>query len=255
MTAAIYFSPTFTSKKGAVAIGKELSENGSVLELDVTRYDAVPEKTRFCREDLVVFGAPVYGGRLYRGCKERFAQFSGDQTPCVITVTYGNRHYDDALLELSDLVRERGFVPVAGAALIGQHTYGEIQVGRPDERDMEEDREFAARVRENLASGKVLEEVPGHRPYIKGEEGGRGGNFRPLTKETCISCGICVKECPEGAIEADCRTIKEDKCIACFRCIRICPVQAKHMNVKPYLDFAEMFTKKLSEPRKNEYFL
>lgn len=255
MTAAIYFSPTFTSKKGAVAIGKALADDGCITEIDVTRYDRVIEKTQFDRKDLVVFGAAVYGGRLYRGCKERFRKFSGNQTPCVITVTYGNRHYDDALLELFDLVKEQGFVPVAGAALIGQHTYGEIQVGRPDEDDLKEDREFAAKVKEKLVLGEILETVPGNRPYIKGEEGGKGGNFRPLTAETCMSCGLCVKECPEGAIAEDCRTIDGNRCIACFRCIRICPVQAKNMNVAPYLEFAEMFTKKLSEPRKNEYFL
>lgn len=68
----------------------------------------------------------------------------GSGTPCIVTVTYGNRHYDDALLEMEDIVREAGFVPFAAAALVAQHTYGEIQVGRPSAADLAEDRAFAA---------------------------------------------------------------------------------------------------------------
>mgnify|MGYP002799423549 CR=1 FL=1 len=118
----------------------------------------------------------------------------------MITVTYGNRHYDDALIELFDLVREQGFRPLAAAALVGQHTYGHIQVGR-------------------------------------------------------TGCGLCVRECPEGAIGEDCRTIDPEACISCFRCIRICPTGAKNMDVPAYQEFAEEFSRKLSQPRKNEYFL
>ena len=116
MIAAIYFSPTDTSRKGAEAIAKALGD-GEFLSIDVTRFDAEPERTEFGPEDAVVFGAPVYGGRLYRGCRERFRRFRGNGTPCIVTVTYGNRDYDDALLELFDLAREQGFVPAAAAAL------------------------------------------------------------------------------------------------------------------------------------------
>ena len=255
MTAAIYFSPTYTSKKGAEAIAAKMAGDGEILSIDVTKKDVCPEKTEFDSDDLVVFGAPVYGGRLYRGCRERFRRFVGKGTPCVITVTYGHRHYDDALIELFDLVREQGFRPLAAAALVGQHTYGHIQVGRPDETDLAEDRDFALRAAQNLEDGVFLETVPGNRPYVKGDEGGKGGNFRPLTSEACTGCGLCVRECPEGAIGEDCRTIDPEACISCFRCIRICPTGAKNMDVPAYQEFAEEFSRKLSQPRKNEYFL
>lgn len=68
----------------------------------------------------------------------------GADTPCIVTVTYGNRDFDDALLELAEFVRERGFLPIAGAALVGEHTYGSIQPGRPLPDDLREDRAFAA---------------------------------------------------------------------------------------------------------------
>lgn len=250
---AVYFSPTGTSKKGAEAIANVFSTD--FKSIDITRFDSMPENISFKKDDIVVFGAPVYSGRIYKGAAERLKKLKGDSTACIITVTYGNRAFEDALLELSDIVSENGFIPAAGAALIGQHTYGEIQVGRPDENDIKDDTNFAEKAKSKIESGnfdKIL--VPGNRPYIKGDKGGNGGSFRPLTNENCIQCGLCVDNCPEGAIAADCCTIS-DKCIACFRCIRNCPMGAKYINTPEYLCFAENFTKKLSKRLENQYFI
>ena len=85
---------------------------------------------RFSGEDFVIFGMPVYGGRLPALAAKRLAGLHGEQTPCVLVVTYGNRHYDDALVELQDLCEAQGFVVKGAAALVGRHTYGEIQMDR-----------------------------------------------------------------------------------------------------------------------------
>lgn len=248
LVTAIYFSPTDTSRKGVYAIAETLGETYN--ELDLTCHGV---KKKFASNDIVVFGAPVYGGRLFKGFVERLTEVRGDKTPCVVTVTYGNRDYDDALLELCDLVTAQGFIPVAAAALIGQHTYGSIQVGRPNTDDLTEDAAFAEKVAEKLESGNYsTPSVPGNRPY---KEGGNGGNFFPLTNDACVDCGRCAAECPMQAIDADNRTIHTDRCIACFRCIRRCPVGAKHMDVPAYNEFAAMFTEKLKEAKSNAYFL
>ena len=245
---AVYFSPTDTSRRGVCAMAEELGGDYSELNLTNGACDA-----NFGEKELVIFGAPVYGGRLYTGSVERMAGLKGNGTPCIVTVTYGNRHYDDALAELYDWAKDHGFVPVAAAALIGQHTYGSIQVGRPNADDMAEDKAFAAKVAAKLDAGDFSSPaVPGNRPY---KEGGAGGKFRPLTDDTCVNCGLCTAECPMQAIGADNRTIDNDKCIACFRCIRRCPVGAKNMNVPAYNDFAAMFSEKLKEARSNEYFI
>lgn len=250
---AVYYSPTRTSKKGAEAIAGTLAEQ--YASIDVTMRGSESSQTEFEATDVVVFGAPVYGGRLYSGSVEAFKKLKGHNTPCVVTVTYGNRHYDDALLELADVVSARGFVPIAGAALLGEHTFGEVQIGRPNAADIEEDKAFAEQVKkyidEQIEWKKI--QLPGNTPY---KDGGTGGGFRPSTLDTCVDCGLCAKMCPMQAIDyEDVSKVNNDTCISCFRCIKSCPVQAKVCDSEAYITFAEGFTKRLAERRENEYFL
>ena len=55
-------------------------------------------------------------------------------------VVYGNRDYEDALLELSDRAKDWGLTPVAAGAFIGEHSYSRpslpVAEGRPDEDDL-----------------------------------------------------------------------------------------------------------------------
>lgn len=245
MIASIYFSPTGNTKKSLESIADAL--DGEKEEIDIT-VDLNPDERSFAEEDFVIFGAPVYAGRIPTVSRERFHKFKGSKTPCFVIVTYGNRHYDDALLELADLAEEQGFVVKGAAALVGRHTYGEIQTDRPNEEDFKENKNFVASVK--AGSDEDLQ-IPGNRPY---RDGGGGVNFRPLTSDACIECGICVKGCPTQAIGEDFRTIN-DTCISCFRCIRNCPKDAKNMDTEEYKGFANMFTEKFKERRKNEYFL
>ncbi len=242
----IYFSPTGNTKKSVDAMAASL---GRVYQdFDVT-VEAEAEQCVFTSEDFVIIGTPVYGGRIPKVAVPRLSQFKGNQTPCIVVVTYGNRHYDDALLELADLVEAKGFVVKGAAALVGRHTFGEIQPSRPDLNDLAADKEFACRAAENRNT-KIIN-ISGNRPY---KDGGSGASFRPLTSDVCVSCGLCAKSCPMHAIGADFKTIK-DHCISCFRCIRNCPVGAKNMNVVNYLAFAADFSEKLKNRRENEYFL
>ncbi len=241
------FSPTGTSLRGAWAMASAL---GEAQLLDVTTSPA-PEQV-FTPQDLVVFGAPVYGGRVFQGALERLSPLRGQDTPCIVTVTYGNRDFDDALLEFTRFCQERGFLPFAGAALVGEHTYGSIALGRPDEEDLLQDRAFALEAWEDFQAGWESFSPPGNFPY---KEGGKGGSFTPSTTQACTHCGLCVRQCPMQAIGEDCAAIDGEKCIACFRCVKNCPVQAKGVFTPEYQSFAAAFSEKLKEPKENQYFL
>lgn len=253
---AVYFSPTGNSEKSALSVAEEFGEKVNKIDLTVVKNEI--EKKEFGIGDLVIFSAPVYGGKILKEAKERFKKaVHGDATPCIIIATYGNRHYDNALMEMSDLAISLGFIPVGYAALVGRHTFGEIEVNRPNASDLEENKAFAVKVKEKLSHYDFsIPIIPGDPEYEKIEKGGTGGKFRPLTdKNSCVDCKMCASNCPMQAIDYDdVSKINNDLCISCFRCIRKCPTGAKNMNEENYLNFAKDFTAKLSESRPNEYF-
>ena len=50
-----------------------------------------------------------------------------------------------------------------------------------------------------------------------------------INEDLCVSCGVCVDDCPVGAItlkEDQKAIINEDECIRCGRCHEVCPEDA-----------------------------
>lgn len=251
---AIYFSPTGGTKKNTSSIATALRSDGNHSVIDIAKYENAKLIEQFGENDFVVFGFPCYSGRVPEVAVERAKGINGNNTPCIITITYGNRDYDDSLLELSDLVSSKGFIVQAAAALVAQHTFGEIQVGRPDASDEAENRKFVEQLlaaRRGRFSTAITLPIKGNHPY-QGE--GKGAGFTPLTFDSCVQCGKCTEECPVHAVGTDNCTIDTEKCLSCFRCIRICPVGAKNMDTDQYIEFAREFTIQLSARRENEYY-
>lgn len=65
---------------------------------------------------------------------------------------------------------------------------------------------------------------------------------RPAFGEGCVSCGMCVKACPAGALklEAGRRPVLDPAaCIACCCCHEICPVHAITMRPGPVFRFVD----------------
>ena len=150
-----YFSPTGTSRRVAEAVGRGLNCTQTVV-CDAT-HDAVCVAAE--RGDAAVFAVPVYGGHAAPLALRRLDAVRGDGTPAVVVVLYGNRAYEHAACELADFVAARGFVPVAAAAFVGEHSYSTarwpIAAGRPDGDDCAEAEAFGRVVAAKLAAGGV----------------------------------------------------------------------------------------------------
>ena len=94
-------------------------------------------------------------------------QFHGEGTAAVALALYGNRSVQDSLSELHILLRENGFVPVGGAAVVSEHVFSDkLAQGRPNAEDLAAIASFAQQLAETLKTSSVLTAVavPGNDP-------------------------------------------------------------------------------------------
>ena len=173
---AVYFSPTGNTKKSTEVMAAAITEQYDVI--DLTRFENREMKHDFGQDELVIFGMPVYAGRIPMAAAPRLDGLTGNNTPCILVATYGNRHYDDALAEMEDIAKAHGFQVIGAAAVIGRHTYGEIQVDRPNAEDFAAYTEFVKKAVDNLAEGKgMVSVIPGRISCIVGTQ--RKNGYRP----------------------------------------------------------------------------
>lgn len=247
---AMYFSPTNTTKKVVKGIADVLSDNLKCEQCDVEfTLPGVRENIQtFGKEDLVVFGTPVYAGRVPNVLLKYIHTVQGGGALAVPVVLFGNRNYDNALAELQALLGEDGFLPVAAGAFVGEHSFSKILgAGRPDEKDMAIIRSFAEDIYKKLINGSIPEsfqplEVGGEYPskgYYQPRD--RQGNpvdirkVKPKTSEACDDCKLCAKVCPMGSISFENVREYTGICIKCGSCIKKCPMGAKYYDAESYL--------------------
>ena len=222
-----YFSPTNTTEKIVTALAHEFDQ--PIRKIAITSKKTREKSYSFNPSNLAIIGAPVYAGRIPPLLETFFKTLEGNNTPTVIIALYGNRDYDDALLEMRDLLSEQGFNIIAAGAFIGQHSYTrKVGTNRPDAKDLEVVMNFAQdilkKLNNNSSDDKVLQ-VKGNYPY---KERKSGDIFAPITSNLCIHCGLCAKVCPVQAINHnDVTSINGELCIHCCKCIHVCPTDAK----------------------------
>jgi ferredoxin len=256
----VYFSPTKTTQKVLEGIAEAL-EVGNINYLDLTPPDAQTRRFEELKDELVIIGTPVYGGRVPIDAIPRLRRLKANNTPAVIVVVYGNRDYGDALLELKDLAIEIGFKPVAAGVFIGEHLILTMATGRPDTEDLKKAREFGEKIRENLKDVKAIGDVsplqvPSNFPYIERQYARDIVKRHPFTKETlCTKCETCVTVCPTAAIKVNDTVITDtDACILCHACIKNCPTQARVINTRVAMKIARFLCKNFSKRKEPEYF-
>ena len=257
----IYFSPTKTTKTVLEAIARGIPVD-TTHHMDLTLPNSGPQTDQTIADDLVTIGVPVYGGRVPPIAAKRIRRIRGNGAPAVVVVVYGNRAYDDALLELRDLALEIGFMPVAGGAFVGEHSFASdtifIANGRPDEGDCNQAEMFGATILHKLAERSDIDQlpklqVPGNFPY---QDHMPPGNVSPVTQDdSCTECETCVSVCPTAAIALNDRvTTSTQLCILCCACVKNCPSGSRVMAEPGVLQIAEWLRENCRDPRQPELF-
>lgn len=251
----VYFSAKGTTKICAGCI----AEN---LQMEVRPYDWLREP---CKEpvtipsgDVLLFSMPVYGGLIPPMYADMARNLKGSRTPAIVAAVYGNRHYDNALLEMKDILTEQGFWVIAAGAFLAEHSiFPNVAAGRPDEQDKAAMAEFAVQCRRILAEGNpeqyhelAVPGTPGYDPHAF-----KGGSMQPSGDDSCIGCGACVEICPKKAVDAaNPRETKAGLCMSCGACIRVCPTGARNYHGDAYREASVRFAERCSAYRTPETF-
>ena len=214
-----HFSPTGGTKKVADAIAAGFRT--PVVEMDLTKVDST---VILGENDALMAVLPVYAGRVPQISLERLSALKANGQKAVAVVVYGNREFDDALLETKESLEANGFRVIAAAAFIAEHSIvRSIAANRPDADDEALCHQFAMDVMAKADDAASIQ-VPGNIPYKELKPSA----FHPAANETCVQCGACADQCPVGAIPPDNPSETcNDLCINCMRCVQICPQQCR----------------------------
>ena len=248
----IVFSPTGGTKKVSALLTGALE--GQVTSVDLTDSKQDFHTVPLTQEDVAVISVPSYGGRVPAVAVERLTRLNGQGARAVLVCVYGNRAYEDTLVELEDAAKQAGFRIIAAVAAVAEHSIArQFAAGRPDAQDAQQLSDFARKIQAKLSAGNSAEPaIPGNRPYKKA--GGAGMVPKP-TKE-CTKCGVCAAKCPVQAIDKENpKKVDEKACISCMRCISVCPHSARKVNSVMLSAVGLALKKVCSERKECELFL
>ena len=246
----IIFSPTGGTEKVANAITQNWLQVGTIdLSVPDTNYTDIS----FESDSLVLIAMPSFGGVAPQLALDRLSMIKGNGALCVIAVVYGNRAYEDTLVQMEDYAQNAGFQVIAAISAVAEHSIiHEYAAGRPNLDDCKNLAKFGDQILEKVSSNDFSRpSIPGNRSYKKA-----GTGMIPKAGSACTSCGQCALKCPACAISTDKLKVSDkSKCISCMRCVSICPAHARKVSSLMTSIAAAAIKKACFVEKANELFL
>ena len=251
----IYFSATGTTRRIVRAVKAALP----VVKTDYNLLrKPVEQDVQIDPDNLLVAAMPVYNGRIPALAAESLKRLKGQGTPAIAIVVYGNREYDDALLEVKTMLEEQGFFVLGCGAFIARHSiFPNVANERPDADDLAQVSAFTQKCVEKLAGmaspdGYTAPAVKGNIPYMPLKT----VPMKPSSGDDCDFCGICEKICPTKAIAITGNEITTDPdlCMSCGACITVCPIETRQYRGADYEKFKGKFTARFGARKENETY-
>lgn len=246
MKIAIYFSPTGGVKKVLDIVDKMIHFD-QWIDLSPSDFDG--QLVNISEEDECWVALPVFGGRALPLGIERLRRIMGKNSRCIVIAVYGNRAFEDALLEMKEVCEMIGFKVAAGIAAIAKHSIlNHVATHRPDEEDAKILTQYVKLIGEK-STGEGMQ-CSGNHPYK---------DFKiilvpQILHERCIRCGKCRTACPNQAIGEN-FMIDESKCISCMRCVAICPVKAREVEPQRLKMMSEKLAEATADRKEYQLFL
>lgn len=246
-TIEIVFSPTGGTEKVSHIIAEHWSKNTEKIDLSDAKADF--SQCKISDEDLVLVAMPSFGGRAPATAIERLKKIQGNGGKCILVCVYGNRAYEDTLVEMEDAAKESGFRVIAAVAAVAEHSIiPKYATGRPDAADEKQLRQLAEQIADKAEAAVA---IPGNRPYKKAGNAG----LVPKPTNSCVKCGLCAEKCPVQAIDSEKFAADPKICISCMRCVKNCRQNARKINAAKVSVAAMAIKKACSVRKENELFL
>lgn len=275
--AVVYMSPAGTTRHVAQTLAQALeAEQWKVEVFDLShrehRNPSLIEKALGSGGCLWV-GSPVYARRALPPVVQFLTQLPSAQGRYGVPfVTWGGVTSGIALLDLVESLKQRGYA-ILGAAKImavhsmlwlSEHPLGE---GHPNSDDDALIRELAKAVTSKLKGPQPSQLSPQSSHYqppdieLKAQSANIDGikkefaSKKKLDDKLCNQCGICMQECPVGAIELNTLPQFGEDCIACYNCVRLCPEGAIKFDLSGWAERLKKRSQEFAEHPGSQIFI
>ena len=247
-----YFSGTDVTAVVARSVQKGLLAAG--LEADL--HDITPLKTRekisVDDYDAFIFGFPVYSDFAPSAVNSWLGSLEGKGRRCILFCTYGGRSSGYFHYHTWQLLQKSGFSLLMSAEFLGRHTFNvagwKVLPNRPDEGDLniagELARKAAELFREENPKQLSLQKPMGYKEKLAAYEAAvppqtADPNQPSRRGADCSQCGLCERDCPTGAFNAETGEADPEICLKCQRCLFHCPDKVLVLHESMYRSYGK----------------